>query len=59
MYSWIIYTTFTEIQFCYLNGFITKNDITNVIIKYNFLLEVDLLGHIVGPFYNPLIGFSC
>lgn len=43
MYSWIVYTTFIGIQLCYFNSFITNNDITNIMVKYNYLLEVDLL----------------
>ena len=50
----VVYSTFTEIQLGYFNSFITKNDVTSTRVKYNCLLEVDLLGQMVGTFYyNP------
>lgn len=52
MYSCIVYSNFTEIQLGYFNSFITKNGVTNTIVKYYCLLEVDSLGQMVGTFYN-------
>lgn len=46
--SWIVYAIFTEIDY-FSKQFYHKDGITNIMAKYNCLLEVDLLN---DKFYN-------